>query len=136
MSRIPPLTPDQIRVKNEILNFILDPNSKYLNFISPAGCGKTTLLSWFVQLGYGVKEINECANMFGTELPFNRLMLSALTNKAANEILIKSGYDCKTVHSIFGLRVQNNVRTGKVELVSSPNSPVLQNIILLSLIHI
>lgn len=55
------------------------------------------------------------------------ILPTATTNKAAKVVSDFIGYDTITIHSLLGLRVKNNLGTGKTNLIRSPAAKVIHD---------
>lgn len=108
------LNPGQCAAVRELEVFLQGPGKEHC-LSGPGGTGKTYTVSYL---------INHLIPDFQQTQAGKRyfdVYLSATTNKAAAELARATGRDCGTIHSLLGLRVQNNYETGEVELKRGRN---------------
>lgn len=91
------LTDEQLKAKDEIINFIFDDKQKQIILQGHAGTGKTTILK-------AIKDEYEFIFTLGNALGLEKRhwQFCATTNKAV-EALNANGIKARTVHSFFGL---------------------------------
>lgn len=109
------LTDEQLKAKDEIINFIFDDNQKEIILQGHAGTGKTTILKT-------IKDEYESILKLGNAIGLKRKcwQFCATTNKAV-EALRTSGIYAKTVHSFFGLSTNDD----PVKRVSFPDEHIV-----------
>lgn len=59
------------------------------------------------------------------------IFTTATTNKAAKVVADFTGMETVTIHSLLGLRVRNNAKTGRTDLIRSPDSKVIYDAFIL-----
>lgn len=118
------LTQGQENALQALLAFFLDPVERFFVLKGFAGCGKSTLVRTFLDRFPKYQHTLRLINPNAEPL---ELLLTATTNKAAENLAQITGMEVKTIHSALGLRIKSDVRTGKTELVTSKNSFGLAN---------
>lgn len=96
-----------------------------LNISGPGGVGKTFVM------GYLIDEIMPryhatCA-MMGIESRFNEVVMTAMTNKAADVLSIATNRPCQTIHSFMNLAVRDDYSSGKTVLTKTRRWEIHQN---------
>ena len=107
------LTKDQQKAADLFVNFILDPNQKEMILTGGGGTGKTFLIKYLADLLN--TKVKDTCTLLGLERKYYHVMFTATTNKAAT-ILREKLSRGDTIHSILGLKVQNDFRTGTTYL--------------------
>lgn len=121
------LTRDQEAAKKAFHLFLLNPVEKVFVLSGYSGCGKSTLVRTM---------LDELPAFYKTLALINpgatspSPVLTATTNKAAENLGHITGFPVRTVHSFLGLRVSSDFRTGKTELVVNRNHVVEDNVLL------
>lgn len=125
------LTPEQQQASEEILDF-LTSKRKYHVLEGPAGTGKTTLLKYILK---AISDIRKTAKIVyeSTEslFSFDDIYVTATTNKAAIVASELSGTDPITIHSLLGVLVRNDYKTGKQILDHSKGKLVTSSLIII-----
>lgn len=107
--------------------FLLGPE-KELNISGAGGVGKTFLM------GHLIDEILpkyfDMCKMMGLEPEYTSVHMTATTNKAAEVLGVQTGRPASTVHSFFGLKVQDDYKTGESIVTKTNNWQVFNGIIL------
>ena len=109
------LTTDQQQALVDFFVFLSDPSDPVFVLSGYSGCGKTTLITTILDKLPEINKANKLLNIKHKEL---QIVLSATTNKAAENFSFITGRDCQTIHSFLGLRVQTNYKTSTTKLVS------------------
>lgn len=107
------LTRDQQKAADLFVNFILDPNQKEMILTGGGGTGKTFLIKYLADLLN--TKVKDTCTLLGLERKYYLVMFTATTNKAATVLREKLGRG-DTIHSVLGLKVQNDFRTGTTYL--------------------
>lgn len=108
------LNQGQQQAAEAFLQFLLDPDASEYILSGPAGVGKTFWLDHVcTDLFFKYKEISKA---LGLDAPYTGIELTATTNKAAAELQRATGWPTSTIHSFLRLRIQENYRTGTVDL--------------------
>lgn len=118
------LTDDQKAAHAAFTAFMVSPD-KEMVISGPAGVGKSTLLKHLMQDQDHVK----IQQLLGDEA-ITDWRLSATTNKAAEVLQGSTGEEASTVHSLLGIQVRNDYKTGQTKLSRKPNAPILSNALL------
>lgn len=105
------LTQDQEKAKQELLGFLVSDTSKFFVLSGYAGVGKTYLIQ-HVQEAYNTY-IAKMNQVTGGTKP-KQWVYTATTNKAVHS-LKQAVHDTevRTIHSLLGLRVRNDYKTGQ-----------------------
>ena len=90
-----------------------------------AGTGKTTLLRYLMQQEEHLK-LNALLGVDSAHIP-KTWKLTATTNKAAEVLQAATGIEAGTIHSLLGLRVENDFSTGETKIKRTPDSRILHN---------
>lgn len=93
--------------------FLLDDDQKEMVITGAAGTGKSFLVKYLAETAH--KQIALVNVLEPNRSPFY-LHFTATTNKATDVLRSMVGGDVPTIHSLLGLRVHNDIRTGKTEL--------------------
>ena len=107
------LTRDQQKAADLFVDFILDPNQKEMILTGSGGCGKTFLIKYLA--GLVDTKIKDTCAVLGLPRKYYYIEYTATTNKAATVLREKLGKG-DTIHSVLGLKVQNDFRTGTTYL--------------------
>lgn len=120
------LTDDQEKAYNAFLDFLVDKEAKYMVIQGGAGSGKTTLLGHLLETFEDKYKTYNILLQRNPEHTFT-VDVTATTNKAAavlSEFMYK---DARTIHSLLGLKVFNDFKTGKTKLSKTHNTVTLVN---------
>lgn len=120
-------TTDQQATIDEFVAFMLDPNRKVLVINGRPGCGKTFLVSSLIEKAKDISSLLTSLLGKNQQLSFH---LAATTNQAAEVLSEKTGMEATTIHSFLGLRVQNDYKTGKTQLMQTNEWKVHESVIL------
>ena len=108
------LSPCQVAAR-DAFNTFLEGDKKYFILTGGPGRGKTFTTRILLEDVY---------NVLG-DIP---IYLTATTNKATKVLAdFNEDGEPSTIHSLLGLRVKNNHKTGKTQLIRSPASEVIRN---------
>ena len=121
------LSRDQHQAVGTFMEFITDSEVKEMVLMGSAGMGKTTLIKKFIEIAR-----QECPDLrlFYSSDKKTRIQLTSTTNKAAKVLAEATGEETKTIHSLIGLIVQNNYKTGKTYLKKTDRTGVIENSII------
>lgn len=102
------LTADQEQALQDFAAFLVDPEESVFVLSGYSGCGKSTLVRVILDRIPAFMKMAKLINPSQFEYPIE---LAATTNKAAENLSQILGRDVKTIHSLLGLRVVNDVKT-------------------------
>lgn len=121
------LSVDQEAAVQEAMMFLMDdnPDNSEMSISGPAGTGKTVLTKHLLaDARKQGKMIKLLSGGDSNEFP---VYLTSTTNKAARVLSMACNEKAGTIHSLLGLRVENNYKTGKTTLRRSSSSKVIRN---------
>lgn len=122
------LTQDQQNAYDKFSNFILDPVDDVFVLEGYSGTGKSTLVEKLIE------DIPKILKMRELLIPDQKVkydvQLAATTNKAAENLAHITGNDVRTIHSVLGLRVHTDYKSGKTILKPKLGAEKLHNTIL------
>lgn len=110
------LTPGQKKAQEMFTQFYLDPDAKILVIEGYSGTGKTTLVKHLIDLIPNLERTLQLIDP--SKKDFLELILTATTNKAAENFSQITGHPVSTIHSKLRLRVRRDYRTGETCLVA------------------
>jgi hypothetical protein len=118
------LNKDQQEAFIKVLNFLNDPNERYMNISGGAGTGKTYFIS---QVASSILRHKDKKN------PIKKVAITATTNKAVAIIsqALNSSDEIKTTYSFMNLRVSEDFSTGKQSIVPTNGWTVHSDIFLI-----
>lgn len=117
------LTADQQAAMDSFLNFLCDPIETVFVLKGYSGCGKSTLVKILLEALPGFMKTARLINPQQREY---QVELTATTNKAAENLARITGEEVRTIHSILGLRVETDFKTGVTNLIPR-NQAILEN---------
>lgn len=115
------LTNDQQAAKAAFISFLAS-NDTELVISGSAGVGKTTLLNHLMNM----QDANHICRLLGKK-PITDWVLTATTNKAAEVLAIATGREAGTIHSLLGLQVYNDYKTGRSSVSRKKNHEITEN---------
>lgn len=108
------LTTQQQNALNAFFSFMGDPDEQVFVLRGYSGTGKSTLVKTILeQMSSRVKIIQ----LLNPKFREKEIVLTATTNKAAENLSFLSGQGVSTIHSHLGLRVETDYRSGKTTMV-------------------
>lgn len=107
------LTKDQQEAMNAFNRFLCDPHERVFVLSGYSGCGKTTLVRALLDR---LPEFQRAAGLIQPEYQNLYPILTATTNKAAENLAFISGTQVHTIHSWLGLIVKTDYKTGETTL--------------------
>lgn len=122
------LTPGQQDAHQAFCDFIIDRAARTFVLEGYSGTGKTTLVRVLLDLLPKLLKTYKLINP--TEKYDWDVLLTATTNKAAEAFSQLTGEEVRTIHSVLGLRVATNFRTGVTKLIPRSNAETPSNTIL------
>jgi hypothetical protein len=118
------LSEDQQTAYEQFIGFITDPNKNIFVLSGYAGVGKSTLVRHILDTMPATIQTLELI----TEKEINwEIHLTATTNKAAQALMGITNQPVSTIHSLLGLRVTKDHRTGKSQLIRRSDAPEIKN---------
>ena len=115
------LTADQQAAMNAFHAFLLDPVESVFVLSGYSGCGKSTLVRTLLDQLPGFQKAIRLVNPNSVEY---EPVLTATTNKAAENLAQITGYEVKTIHSKLGLRVNVDYKTNTTTLIARSQDPI------------
>lgn len=109
----PALNAGQQAAADEFFQFLLSDEIEF-DIRGPGGVGKTFLMSHLIDVVVPMYE-KQCA-LLGIEPTFDKIEMTATTNKAAEVLEQAVGRPVSTIHSLLRLKVQNDYKTGEQKL--------------------
>jgi hypothetical protein len=107
---------------NKVIEFINNPNEKFMNVSGGAGTGKTYFISQIAQNILKYKDAKSTLNY---------VAITATTNKAVAVIAQSIPNDPVTTYSFMNLKVSENFTTGEQKLIPTRNWVVYSNVFLI-----
>jgi len=124
------LSLDQQKASDEFMQFMVNPNERFMIIRGNAGSGKSTLTADILRRVK--KEIRMLSLLIGKTSDSDLdIFITAPTNKAARVIADITSVDPLTIHSLLGLRVLNDFKTGGSKLVQTKDYQMCENSLLL-----
>ena len=117
------LSPSQQAVVDYFPHFLMS-GDRELTISGFAGSGKTFLVQYLVDISDSMQKF---CNALDDETPYRKMFFTATTNKAAGVLQNMLGQETSTIHSLLGLKVKNNYKTGAQELVPTDKEENLTN---------
>lgn len=115
------LTKGQQEGYKKFADFYLDPMESVFLIKGFPGTGKSTLIKYLIQQ---LDKLNATMRLIDPAFVPYDVKLTATTNPAAEALAISTGInDTKTVHSLLGLRLFRDFKTGKTKLMISDGFP-------------
>ena len=124
------LSKDQEKAVDDIMAFLADKEPGEMVLGGKAGTGKTFLTKYIVnelQSDPRMKGHKMLAQNFEGELT---VYLTSTTNKAGTVLRQATGYEVTTIHRLLGLRVMNDLETGKTRLQLTKRSKIIERAII------
>lgn len=118
------LSTDQKKVSDMFEDFVRNPNESEMVIKGYPGCGKSFLTKYLIDV---VKNSNKIRNLISPRSNETKIHCTATTNKAAEVLSKAANHPAGTIHSLLGLKVYNNINTGKTSLKKTNNYSVISN---------
>lgn len=122
------LSSDQQTAYDRIVQFICDPTKMYFVLEGFAGSGKSTLMRYLVD---ELPKLQKTFEAVGSDLRLPEISFTATTHKAAENLSVITGMPVVTIHSLLGLRLQKDYKTGRNILVVRPGASMPSNQIII-----
>lgn len=118
------LTNDQENAYRAFTKFITNPTQSTFVLSGYSGTGKSTLFKYLLN---NLNNFNKMAKLIDPTYKPMPVILTATTNKAAESLasIVKS--DVRTIHSVLGLIVQRNWKTGETLLVPKRKRTIISD---------
>lgn len=108
------LSQGQKQAADAFLQFMLDPSVNEMVISGFAGTGKSTLTRYILDNLHSQMSLVNLINGYDVESNGLTVHITATTNKAARVVSELSGYaNPVTIHSLLGLTIRNDYKTGK-----------------------
>ncbi len=116
------LSDDQQEAMEGLSSFLLDPDAQAFTLSGYAGCGKSTLVRYFLD---NLEKFYLAIRLVFPDYKPMTIALTATTHKAAESLGHITGESVRVIHSYLGLRVANNFATGEsgLALVKTHTKP-------------
>ena len=115
------LSPSQKGVIDHFPHFLASKD-QFMTVVGYAGTGKTFVISYLAQIN---AKIQKFAQLMDDDIKPRTLRFTATTNKAAAVLEEMLGIEACTIHSLLRLKVKNNYKTGKQQLVKDSYGKVI-----------
>jgi exodeoxyribonuclease-5 len=119
-------SPSQQAVVNAFPGFLMD-DTKEFTITGFAGSGKTFIVQYLADM---TAKHEELIMLIDPTVPHRQCLFTATTNKAAAVLQEMLQQEVTTIHSLLGLTVVNNYKTGKVTLTKKHSGKPLRNTVL------
>ena len=107
------LTEDQQSAMDKLMEFLLNPDAQVFVLSGYAGCGKSTLVKYFLD---HLPKLMTAMRLVRPNFREPKVDLTATTHKAAENLAHITGMSVQTIHSYLGLRVSTDWRTRETGL--------------------
>lgn len=125
-----PLSTDQQHATDVFLSFLFDDRETEMAISGPGGTGKSYLTKHLIESAYKQIKFLDFLTESGNRNKLS-IHLTATTNKAARVLSFLTDKDeAGTIHSLLGLKVFNDYKTGKVVLNKTKSSQVIYDSII------
>lgn len=108
------LSDSQQAVVDHFPHFLMDDEATEMTIAGFAGSGKTFLVSHLASIN---SKIQKFVRVMDQNIQPRKMYFTATTNKAAAVLEKFLNIETRTIHSLLSLRVRNNYKTGRTELV-------------------
>jgi exodeoxyribonuclease V len=124
------LTPDQQRAADTFIEFMQDSTQFEMVISGFPGTGKSTLTQYLLDF---LPKYQKLVNvlMHGDSDTETTMYVTATTNKAAQVIANLVGTDPITIHSLLGIKVENDYKTGKTRLQKGRDFSIKENFLII-----
>lgn len=121
------LTPDQQTALDAFQVFLVDPVETVFVLSGYSGCGKSTLVRTILDR---LPRFQKVVHLVDPTAQILEPVLTATTNKAAENLAQITGHDVRTIHSVLGLRVSTDFRNNTTTLTVNRNAPLVEDTLL------
>lgn len=116
------LTVDQQQAKDQFKTFLMDDTSEMV-LAGHSGSGKSYLVDELIQ---ETEAINKTFSLLNIDKDIN-IHCTATTNQAAKVLSLKTGRSAGTIHSLIGLTVKDDYKTGQTSLKKNRDYDILKD---------
>lgn len=120
------LTTDQQNAFDAFVSFLADPVETVFVLEGYSGTGKSTLVGLLLDK---IPNLMKATRLIDPNLPEYEVVLTATTNKAAENLSNISGAPASTIHSYLGLTVLSDYKTGSTKLIQR-SKDIKENVLL------
>lgn len=117
------LSPSQAVAEQKFVDFMMDDQAKELVISGFAGSGKSYLVRYLARTLENIMKMGRVIGI-NDEKPAH---FTATTNKAAQVLSNMLYQPAQTIHSLLGLKVKNDYKTGKTSLSPTDRTQVITN---------
>lgn len=121
------LTADQQNALDAFQQFLVDPTETVFVLSGYSGCGKSTLVRTLLDQ---LPKFQKMVKLLSPNSPELEPVLTATTNKAAENLGHITGMDVRTIHSYLGLRVTNDFKNNTSTLTIGRNAVPAEEVLL------
>lgn len=118
---------DQLAAFSDFMRFLFSEESE-MNISGPGGTGKTYSMGYMID--NTIPQYHAACRILGVAPKYHDVMMTATTNKAAEELAIATGRPCTTIHTFLKLVVKPNFKTGGSDLVRTASWELVKNLII------
>lgn len=122
------LTSGQQAAYEDFSTFLADDQQQVFVLEGFAGTGKSTLVEFLLSQ---IHKIFRTLKLVNPQFKGRDVMLTATTNKAAEALELIAGQQVRTIHSVIGMRVHTDFKTGKSQLVPTPGRDPVRNALII-----
>jgi len=107
------LSPSQQNIIDHFPNFLMN-DKREMTIAGFAGSGKSFMVKYLADMG---EKQQKLVKLLDPNIPHRTMHFTATTNKAGSVLRGMLGRDVKTIHSLLGLKVKNDYKTGQQHLI-------------------
>lgn len=108
--------------------FLFEPDQSELIISGAGGTGKSFLMGYLIDKI--ITQYQSTCSLLGSKPDYEEVHMTATTNKAAEALAEYTNRPTSTIHSMLGLKVQDDFQTGRSKLIQTNNWTVHENKIL------
>lgn len=114
------LNQGQKEAAEAFFSFLFDPDHKEFILSGPAGTGKTYWMRYIID--EVMPRYHETCKLVGIDPVYERVQMTATTNKSADVLGQATGRPTPTIHSFLNLRVFEDYSSGSMKLEKNPQT--------------
>lgn len=122
------LTKGQTEAYNAFVSFLADPKKEAFILSGYSGTGKSTLVKTLVS---DIPNLMNALKLLNPKSKTYDMVLTATTNKAAENLSFITGEPVSTVYSYLSLRVETDYKTNKTKIKQTNRDPLPSNTLLI-----